>query len=52
MAIADIKVAQRYVLLELPLRASLMISDIPVQSANCRVGKHLIWGVPLPFAPP
>ena len=40
MAIVGIKVAQLNVLLELQLRTSLMISQIPVaQSANNRVDK-------------
>ena len=50
MTIAGIKVAQLNVfLLELQLRVSLMISQIPVESANTRVGKSPISGVPPPL---
>jgi len=36
--------AQLNVLLELQLRTSLVISQIPVLSANTRLGKSHIWG--------
>ena len=43
-SIVGIKVAQFNVLLELQLITSLVISQIPVESANTRVGKSHIWG--------
>ena len=47
------KVAQFNVLLELQLITSLVISQIPVESANTRVGKSHIGGggAPPPLAP-
>ena len=50
-SIVGIKVAQFNVLLELQLITSLVISQIPVESANTRVGKNHIWGAPPPLAP-
>ena len=50
-SIVGIKVAQFNVLLELQLITSLVISQIPVESANTRVGKSHIWGVPPPLTP-
>ena len=43
-SIVGIKVAQFNVLLELQLITLLVISQIPVESANTRVGKSHIWG--------
>ena len=50
-SIVVIKVAQFNVLLELQLITSLVISQIPVESANTRVGKSHIWGGAAPSAP-
>ena len=47
-----IKVAQFNVLLELQLITSLVISQIPVESANTRVGKSHIWEGTAPSGPP
>ena len=47
-----IKVGQFNVLLELQLRTSLVISQIPVKSAITRVGKsHIGGGTPPPLPP-
>ena len=51
-SIVGIKVAQFNVLLELQLITSVVISQIPVESANTRVGKSHIGGAPPPLAPP
>ena len=51
-SIVGIKVAQFNVLLELQLITSLVISQIPVESANTRVGKSHIWGGAAPSGPP
>ena len=45
----SIKVAQLNVLLVLQLRTPLVISQLPIQSANTRVGTF--GGVPPPLAP-
>ena len=44
MAPLSIKIAQLNVLLKSQLKPSLMISQIPVQSANTRADKNQIWG--------
>ena len=50
--IVGIKVAQFNALLELQLITSLVISQIPVESANTRMGKSHIWGGAAPSGPP
>ena len=51
-SIVGIKVAQFNVLLELQLITSVVISQIPVESANTRVGKsHILGGATLSGSP-
>ena len=51
-SIVGIKVVQFNVLLELQLITSLVISQIPVESVNTRVGKSHIWEGTAPSGPP